>query len=126
MLLGRLLAVVILIALGWWVVTKSGLLGKHETGATESQAPIERAREVSRKSAERNTARQGAQSEADSAPPSGVVTENMTPDQVRALLGSPSEIQSETTESGARRERWVYSSVGKTVLFENGVVVSIQ
>ncbi len=29
-------------------------------------------------------------------------------------------------DSGARRERWIYSSVGKTVTFENGVVVSIQ
>ena len=50
----------------------------------------------------------------------------VSPDQVRALLGSPSEIQSETMESGARREKWIYSSVGKTVIFENGVVVSVQ
>ncbi len=92
----------------------------------DGRAPIERARDVSRRSAERDAARSATQSEADSAPSGGTITENMTPDQVRALLGSPSEVQSETMEAGARREKWIYSSVGKTVVFENGVVVSVQ
>jgi hypothetical protein len=128
MTLGRLFALLIVLVLGWWVVTKSGLLAKHEPEADASQAPIERAREVSRKSTERNVARQGAQNEADSASSAagGSVTENMTPDQVRALLGTPSETRLETTESGTRRETWIYHSVGKTVVFENGVAVSIQ
>ena len=126
MSLGRLLALAIVLLIAWWVFTKSGLFGRHEPAAVDGRAPIERAREVSRKSAERNAARSSAQTEADSIAPRGVVTENMTPDQVRALLGSPSDIQSETTESGARREKWIYPSVGKTVIFENGVVVSIQ
>jgi len=126
MSLGRLLALAIVLLIAWWVFTKSGLFGRHEPAAVDGRAPIERAREVSRKSAERNAARSSAQTEADSTAPGGAVTENMTPDQVRALLGSPSDIQSETTESGARREKWIYSSVGKTVIFENGVVVSIQ
>jgi len=126
MSLGRLIAIAIVLLIAWWVFTKSGLFGKHEPAEVDGRAPIERAREVSRKSAERNAARSATQGDADSAPSSAMITENMTPDQVRALLGSPSDVQSETTESGARREKWIYSSVGKTVVFENGVVVSIQ
>jgi hypothetical protein len=62
--------------------------------------------------------------EADS--PAGTVTENMTPDQVRALLGPPTEVQTGTTDSGAPRETWVYRNVGKTVVFENGIAVSVR
>jgi hypothetical protein len=50
----------------------------------------------------------------------------MTPDQVRALLGPPDDVTSETTEMGASRERWTYRSVGKSVVFENGIVVRIE
>jgi hypothetical protein len=126
MSLGRLLAIAIVLVVAWWVFTKSGLFSRSEPGAIDGKAPIERARDASRKSAERDAARSSAQAEADKDSSGGAITENMTPDQVRALLGSPSDIQSETMESGARREKWIYSSVGKTVTFENGVVVSIQ
>ncbi len=50
----------------------------------------------------------------------------MTPDQVRALLGSPDDVSTETTGSGVARETWTYRSVGKTVVFENGVAVSVR
>ena len=50
------------------------------------------------------------------------VTENMTPDQVRALLGAPDEV----TSDGRAREVWTYRSVGKTVTFENGVATSVR
>ncbi len=126
MSLGRLLAIVIVLLLAWWVITRSGLLGRHEPEATDSRAPIERAREVAKKSADRDAERETAQSAADSAPSSAQITENMTPDQVRSLLGPPSDTQTETMESGGTREKWIYSTAGKTVIFENGVVVSIQ
>ncbi len=126
MSLGRLLALAVVLLVAWWVFTKSGLFNKQETAGADGRAPIHRAREVSRKSAERDAVRSSAQTEADSAGSGGAVTENMTPDQVRALLGSPSEVRSETTDSGVRREKWIYSSVGKTVIFENGVVLSVQ
>lgn len=60
------------------------------------------------------------------APPAGTVSENMTPDQVRALLGSPDDVSSETLGSGLTRETWTYRNVGKTVVFENGVAVSVR
>lgn len=126
MTLGRLLGLAIVLVLAWWVITKSGWLTHHDPAAEQSQTPIERAREVSRKSAARDSAADATQKEADSSASAGIVSENMTPDQVRQLLGPPTDTQSETTESGVRREKWIYSSVGKTVVFENGIVVSVQ
>lgn len=56
----------------------------------------------------------------------GGVTENMTPSQVRALLGTPDEVQPGTGEGGRPRERWVYRQAGKAVVFENGVAISVE
>ena len=50
----------------------------------------------------------------------------MTPEQVRALIGSPDSIDSETGSDGIARERWTYQRIGKTVIFENSVVVRIE
>ena len=86
--------------------------------------PITRARRVAREAEQRNAAAESARRDAEA--PSGTVSENMTPDQVRALLGPPSEVRSETMDNGGSREIWTYSSVGKTVIFENGVAVSVR
>ena len=50
----------------------------------------------------------------------------MTPDQVRALLGPPDSVDSSTTDTGVTVEKWRYRSVGKTVVFENGIVTRIE
>jgi hypothetical protein len=50
----------------------------------------------------------------------------MTPDQVRALLGPPDSVDSETSDFGAAREKWTYRSAGKTVVFENGIVTRVE
>ena len=50
----------------------------------------------------------------------------MTPDQVRTLLGPPDEVETTTADNGRTQETWVYRRVGKTVVFENGVAVSIR
>jgi len=121
----RLLLALLILAFGYWLVTKSGLLHRGEE-PVPAEAPIEKARAAARASAQRDARTEGAQREADAPTSPGTVSENMTPDQVRALLGPPSEVRSETTDSGARRERWVYAAVGKTVVFENGVVISVE
>jgi hypothetical protein len=59
-------------------------------------------------------------------PGGGAVSDNMTPDQVRALLGPPDEVSTETTPAGASREIWTYRSVGKSVVFENGIVAAVR
>jgi hypothetical protein len=50
----------------------------------------------------------------------------MTTEQVRALLGPPDDVAADTTDSGAPREKWTYRREGKTVVFENGIVVRIE
>lgn len=123
---GRILLLLIVLGVGYWLY-KTQIEQTHAKSLpNESGAPIDRARAVAREAERQNAAARGAQSEADSASPSGRVSENMTPDQVRALLGPPDEVTSETTDSGISRERWVYRSAGKTVVFENGIAISVR
>ena len=118
----RLLTLLIVAGVIAWLV--KNYAGRNLAPAGSAEDPIHRARAA----AAANDARVGAASavgrEADQA--AAGVTENMTPDQVRALLGAPDDVQSETLDSGMKRETWTYRSVGKTVVFENGVAVRIQ
>lgn len=105
-------------------------LYKHSAGVASrtpdasSTAPIDRARRAAAANDSRSAAVDSTQAAADSS--GGRVSENMTPEQVRALLGSPSDIRTETMDNGGRREIWTYASVGKTVIFENGIAVSVR
>jgi hypothetical protein len=62
--------------------------------------------------------------EADSG--GGGVTENMTADQVRRLLGPPDEVESGMTDSGQPRERWIYRRQHRAVVFVNGVAARVE
>lgn len=120
---GRILLLLIVVGAGYYLYRHSAGVAS-QTPDSSSSAPIDRARraarQIDRRNEETESVAQGAES------PSGTVTENMTPDQVRALLGPPTEIRTETTDSGAARETWLYRTVGKTVVFENGVAVSVR
>ncbi len=107
-----------------YLVKTQGLLGRS-TPAEPRGSPIDRARSAAAASDARTSAGEAVGREAD-APSTGSVSENMTPDQVRALLGAPDDVSSETTGSGVARETWTYRSVGKTVVFENGIAVSVR
>ena len=93
--------------------------------ASPAGSPIEKARAAAGSSDARTAAGEGVAKEADQ-PGGGAVTENMTPDQVRRLLGSPDDVATETLGTGATRETWTYRNVGKSVVFENGIVVAVQ
>lgn len=54
----------------------------------------------------------------------GVVHKNMSFSDVRQLLGSPDRTE-EFREDGRNRVRWVYRRDGRTIVFEEGRVVSI-
>ena len=56
----------------------------------------------------------------------GRVHENMTPSEVRAMMGDPDEVTSGSSANGAPQETWIYRSVGKKVVFENGVAISVN
>jgi len=121
----RLLLLLVGVGVVWYLAKSYGLFSPA-TPAAPNGGPIERARAAAAASDARTAAGTAAGREADQPGGAAGVTENMTPDQVRALLGSPDDIQTETTASGANRETWTYRSVGKTVIFENGMAISIR
>ena len=126
MSLGRLLLVLLLLAGGFWLVRTQHLFGPAAEAAGDgAAAPTARARAAAQASARREAQTEAAKQSLDSAP-AGTVSENMTREQVRALLGPPDSVDSETSDSGVAREKWTYRSVGKTVVFENGVVARIE
>jgi hypothetical protein len=120
----RLLLLVVAVGVVWYLVKSYGVFSPAGSRAAPAN-PLERARAAAGSSDARTAAGEAAAREADQ-PAGGAVSENMTPDQVRALLGSPDETSSETLGSGATRETWTYRSVGKSVVFENGVVVAVR
>lgn len=124
--MARLILLLLVVGVGLWLYKNSagGLLGTREPNSPAA-APIDRAREAARKADARHaeTDRLGAE---DAQREAGRVHENMTPAEVRALMGSPDEVTTDTNAVGAPRETWLYRSVGKKVVFENGVAVSVE
>ena len=120
----RLLLLLIVAGVVVYLVKSQGVL--HTTPAEGGRgAPIERARAAAQASDARTAATDSMGKEVDQ-PAANVVTENMTREQVRRLLGSPDDVSSETTGAGAARETWTYRNVGKSVIFENGIVIGVQ
>ncbi|HTR01967.1 MAG TPA: hypothetical protein VMN82_02135 [Thermoanaerobaculia bacterium] len=123
----RLLLVLVVAGVLWYVAKSQGWLpSSGGSGAASSTDPIGRARAAAAASDAQTNAAASMSREADQSGAAAGVTENMTPDQVRALLGAPDDVQTEALDSGARRETWTYRSAGKTVVFENGVAISIR
>ena len=120
----RLLLFLLAVGIGVYLVKTQGLLTRS-TPEQPRGSPIDRARSAAAASDARTSAGDAVGREADAAS-TGAVSENMTPDQVRALLGAPDDVSTETTDSGVARETWTYRSVGKTVVFENGIAVSVR
>jgi len=125
---GRILLLLLVVGVVGWLVRSSGLLGPAALapGPEAPASPTDRARAAARAAGSRDSQSEAASRDLDSQAPAGAVAENMTPEQVRALLGSPDAVDSETTETGVAREKWTYRRAGKTVVFENGVVVRVE
>ena len=125
--MARLILLLVVVGVGLWLYKNSagGLLGSRGTESPTS-APIDRARDAARKADARHAESDRLGTE-DAAPrEAGRVHENMTPSEVRALLGAPDEVTADTNAMGGPRETWHYRSVGKKVVFENGVAVSVE
>jgi hypothetical protein len=118
----RLLTLLIVAGVIAWLVKTYAGHNLAPTGSPED--PVRRARAAAAANDARVDAAASVSHDADQS--AAGVTENMTPEQVRSLIGPPDDVQTETLDSGARRETWTYRSVGKTVVFENGVAVSIR
>ena len=108
--MGRLILLVIVLGVGFW-------LYKHSAGGllTAARKANERTLEADRIGQQDSSTGSGSQ-----------IHENMTPSEVRALLGTPDEITTGISETGAPRETWLYKNVGKKVIFQNGFVVAIE
>ena len=107
----------ILVAAGalWLFQKREAVLATLSGGRIHAAAPA----------APHDSALSEAAREADKSSGSGI-TDNMTPDQVRSVLGNPDTIEPGTTDTGRPRERWIYRQAGKAVVFENGVAVSVE
>lgn len=125
--MARLILLVLVLAVGYWLFKNSagGLLGTRKTNSS-SEAPIDRAREAARKADARHSEADRMGTEAAAPREAGRVHENMTSAEVRTLMGAPDEIMSESPETGPPRETWFYRSVGKKIVFQNGVAVSVE
>jgi hypothetical protein len=126
--MSRLILLVIVVAAGLWLYKHSagGLLGSKDAEPA-SQAPIDRARDAAHRSEARQSELDRIGREASATDrEAGRVHENMTPSEVRAMMGAPDEVTSGVSAAGAPQETWIYRSVGKKVVFENGVAVSVQ
>ena len=123
----RLILLLIVAGAGLYILKNySGLFASRSQDTAPGPAsPIDRARAARDQSDRRVASSESASREADSAPEAGV-TENMTQDQVRALLGPPDEVEADTGDNPRARETWIYRRVGKTVVFEKGVAVSVR
>ncbi|HEY6066158.1 MAG TPA: hypothetical protein VIY96_08375 [Thermoanaerobaculia bacterium] len=123
----RIILIVLVLGAGFWLYKHSagGLLGSRGDESA-ARAPIERAREAARKANARQS--EVDRMAAEGAPPreAGRVQENMTPDEVRALMGAPDEIVEGNSDSGTPRQTWYYKSVGKKIVFEKGVAVLVE
>jgi len=120
----RLLLLLVAVGVVLYLVKSYGLFSPA-TPASPQGGPVDRAKAAAQASDARTSAGEAAARAADQ-PSGGTVTENMTPDQVRALLGPPDDVSTETTASGGPREIWTYRSVNKSVVFENGVVAGVR
>ena len=123
--MGRLIGILLTLAVVAWVVKTYGVFGS-KPGSDATSTAMEKVKETEKKSDSYNSQLAAAAQEATQAGGNGTVSENMTPEQVRALLGEPDSIEQTTSDTGKAQERWIYRSVNKTVLFENGIAVSVQ
>ena len=126
--MGRLILLLLVVGVGLWLYKHSagGLLGSKGVEPAP-RAPIERARDAAHRSEARQTELDQIGHEASSNErEAGRVHENMTPSEVRAMMGDPDEVTPGVSPAGAPQETWIYRSVGKKIVFENGVAVSVR
>jgi hypothetical protein len=120
----RYILLLVVVAVGLYLWQNSA---KNMATSSDGQAaPVDRARTAAAKGNGDAARAEASQSAVDAGAPAAGVTENMTMDQVRSMMGPPSDTRSETLDNGVVRETWTYSQVNKTVVFENGVAVSVR
>jgi hypothetical protein len=125
--MARLILLLLVVGVGIWLYKNSagGLFGSRPVDSSTT-APVGRARTAAATIERRQADTDRLGSEAAEPREAGRVHENMTPAEVRALMGPPDEVTSGFSSSGGPQETWIYRSVGKKVVFENGVAVRVE
>jgi hypothetical protein len=122
----KLLILAVVVGVAYWIYkdqpTVSGLIDSIVSPLMGSRAAV--------KSSERNRVTGDATAaiteQSDSAV--GTLHEGMTIAEVKDLLGSPEKIEDEDRkpgDKGPQRVRWIYSRIGRTLVVEEGRVVSV-
>ena len=125
--MARLILLLLVVGVGLWLYKNSagGLFGSRPE-ASSTTAPVGRARTAAATIERRQAETDRLAGEAAAPREAGRVHENMTPSEVRALMGPPDEVTSGYSASGGPQETWIYKSVGKKVVFEDGVAVRVE
>lgn len=124
--MARLILLLLVVGVGLWLYKNSagGLFGTRPVSSTD--APVGRARTAAATIDRRQAETDRLAGEATSSREAGRVHENMTSSEVRALMGPPDEVLSGFSSNGGPQETWIYRSVGKKVVFEDGVAVRVE
>jgi hypothetical protein len=126
-MIGRLIFILIALILVVYLIQNYHVFAPQAGGGPAAvSGPLEKARAVERRAEERKTEMDETAREAEQTIQGPEVSENMTPDQVRSLLGPPDDVETGTSDDGKPQERWIYHQAGKTVIFENGVAVAVR
>jgi hypothetical protein len=118
----RLVLLALVVGVGYWVYkdrpTATGLIDDITNPLMGSKAAV--------KTSERNRAVGDASSviSEQTDVKVGTLHEGMTTAEVRDLLGAPERVEKDETR-GAGGSRWIYASLKRVLVFEDGRVVSI-
>jgi hypothetical protein len=126
-MIGRLIFILIALILVVYLIQNYHVFSPRTgDGSVSTSAPLQKARALERQAKRRKAEMDETAREAEQTIQGPEVSENMTPDQVRSLLGPPDEVETGTSDTGKSQERWIYRQAGKTVIFEDGVAVSVK
>jgi len=119
--LGRLVLIVLLIGAGFWYFRERPTLSQVVDGLTR---PLLRSKAAVHESERKRVLGDAVtvvtlQTEEHV----GMLREKMTRDEVRGLLGAPDVV--EEVPDSPQRIRWIYRVARRSILFEDGRVVSI-
>lgn len=125
--MARLILLLLVVGVGLWLYKNSagGLFGSRPS-TSSTAAPVDRARTAAATVERRQAETDRLAGEAAAGREAGLVHENMTSSEVRALMGPPDEVTSGYSASGGPQETWIYRTVGKKVVFEDGVAVRVE
>jgi hypothetical protein len=120
--LRRILALVVLAALGWWIHEKKPTLSGIVDDLTR---PLLGSRVAVRESEQKRVVGEASQVlTIGEEKQIGSIREGMSESEVRRLLGDPDEVQTIVDDSDVK-VRWTYRSVHRVIVFDRHRVVSI-